>query len=87
MALHSNGFLARDHCAKRENPPLSLQSLAFLILYCINKAAESKRSFTAFGEDGVGKDGGGRDAAVNAVLRISNANVIKEKRDVFLSSD
>lgn len=68
-------------CAPKEKISLSLQSLAFLILYCINKAraAESKRSFTASGGERRGVDGKRRETAVNTVLRISNANVIKEK--------
>jgi len=39
-------------CAPKEKISLSLQSLAFLILYYINKAraVESERSFTVFGE-------------------------------------
>lgn len=75
----------RSACAPKEKISLSLQSLAFLILYCINKAraAESERSFTVSEETRAGRE----RTAVNTVLRISNANVIKEKRDVFLSSD
>lgn len=54
MAMHSNGFLARpllpvtSRAHQKRELSLSLQSPAFLILYCINKAraAESERSFT-----------------------------------------
>jgi len=68
VAMHSNDDFSRDHCspslragAPKEKISLSLRCLAFLILYCINKAQaiESERSFTVSREVEEGGEGGG----------------------------